>query len=56
MDKICPLARAGNMISLERQRICDCLKEDCAWWIDRIENTNNHIKRGCAIKLLAEGK
>ena len=49
--KICPLMSINSNFSEVK-----CQKEKCMWWVDKIEDTSNHIKRGCAIKLLAEAQ
>ena len=46
--KLCPF----RFESLESGKIAKikCVKEDCAWWIER---SSYHHKQGCSMKILA---
>ena len=54
---ICPLLSAGEYTRnvAKPTSSCDCLEEDCAWWINRIVVSEKELdKAGCAIKKIAE--
>lgn len=64
-EKICPLITSGvfgtveGIKTVQGTKGVNCLKSDCAWWVETYWNTVGgvHLEqkpRCCAIKLLAE--